>query len=97
MRMIGCAAATAALVMGLAVSRAEGLSPGDLRSGFEDMSRENQALQRDDTANPAMLWVGEGAGPVEPQGGTREPRLCRLPWRGAGEHARRRGALSSVR
>jgi sulfur-oxidizing protein SoxA len=60
MRMIGCAAAAAALVMGLAVSRAEGLSPGDLRSGFEDMSRENQALQRDDTANPAMLWVGEG-------------------------------------
>ena len=24
------------------------------------MSRETQAVQRDDTANPGMLWVGEG-------------------------------------
>ena len=30
------------------------------RSGFEDMSRESQAMQRDDTANPGMLWVLEG-------------------------------------
>ena len=31
------------------------------RSGFDFMSRETQAMQRDDTANPGMLWVGEGA------------------------------------
>lgn len=30
------------------------------RSGFEEMSRETQAMQRDDTANPGMLWVLEG-------------------------------------
>lgn len=30
------------------------------RSGFDDMSRENQVMQRDDTANPGMLWVQEG-------------------------------------
>lgn len=30
------------------------------RSGFEDMSRESQAMQRDDTSNPGMLWVLEG-------------------------------------
>jgi sulfur-oxidizing protein SoxA len=30
------------------------------RSGFEDMARETQAMQRDDTMNPAMLWVLEG-------------------------------------
>jgi sulfur-oxidizing protein SoxA len=30
------------------------------RSGFEDMSRETQAMQRDDTMNPGMLWVLEG-------------------------------------
>ena len=30
------------------------------RSGFEFMSRETQALQRDDFANPGMLWVAEG-------------------------------------
>jgi len=31
------------------------------RSGFEFMSRGTQAMQQDDTANPGMLWVGEGA------------------------------------
>jgi sulfur-oxidizing protein SoxA len=30
------------------------------RSGFEDMARETQAMQRDDMANPGMLWVLEG-------------------------------------
>jgi sulfur-oxidizing protein SoxA len=58
-RMRGVVTA-AVLLAGLAVSHAEGLRPGDLRSGYEDMSRENQALQRDDTANPGMLWVQEG-------------------------------------
>jgi sulfur-oxidizing protein SoxA len=29
-------------------------------SGFDSMSRESQALQRDDTANPGMLWVLDG-------------------------------------
>jgi sulfur-oxidizing protein SoxA len=53
-------ATAAVLLAGLAAPHAQGLRPGDLRSGFEDMSRENQALQRDDTANPGMLWVQEG-------------------------------------
>lgn len=30
------------------------------RSGFEDMARETQAIQGDDSANPGMLWVLEG-------------------------------------
>lgn len=30
------------------------------RSGFDDMSPSTQALQRDDTQNPAMLWVSDG-------------------------------------
>jgi sulfur-oxidizing protein SoxA len=30
------------------------------RSGFDDMSRETQAMQTDDTANPAMLTVLDG-------------------------------------
>lgn len=30
------------------------------RSGFADMARETQAMQRDDTSNPGMLWVLEG-------------------------------------
>jgi len=31
------------------------------RSGFEFMSPSTQALQRDDSQNPAMLWVQDGA------------------------------------
>jgi sulfur-oxidizing protein SoxA len=31
------------------------------RSGFEFMSPATQAMQRDDTQNPAMLWVQDGA------------------------------------
>jgi sulfur-oxidizing protein SoxA len=30
------------------------------RSGFQDMSPQSQAMQKDDTANPGMLWVLEG-------------------------------------
>lgn len=30
------------------------------RSGLDDMSPSTQALQRDDTQNPAMLWVADG-------------------------------------
>ena len=48
-------AASAALLV------AAGAAPPDARrSGFEDMAAETQAMQRDDAANPAMLWVGEG-------------------------------------
>ena len=42
------------------------------RSGFEDMARESQAMQRDDAANPGMLWVQEGEAiwsrPAGPEG-----------------------------
>lgn len=31
------------------------------RSGFEFMSPQTQAIQRDDAQNPAMLWVQDGA------------------------------------
>jgi len=34
--------------------------PDPRRSGFDDMGASTQALQRDDTQNPAMLWVQEG-------------------------------------
>ncbi len=30
------------------------------RSGFDDMAPQTQAMQRDDSANPGMLWVLEG-------------------------------------
>lgn len=42
-----------ALLAGLALA-------DDRRSGYEFMSRETQAMQDDDTSNPAMLWVLDG-------------------------------------
>lgn len=46
--------------------------PAPQRSGFLDMSPATQALQRDDAANPAMLWVQDGqrlwSQPAGPQG-----------------------------
>ena len=35
--------------------------PDTRRSGFDDMSPSTQAMQRDDTQNPGMLWVQDGA------------------------------------
>ena len=36
-------------------------SPDARRSGFDDMSPQTQAMQRDDLQNPGMLWVQDGA------------------------------------
>ena len=46
-------------VMGV-VSAGTALGAEPRRSGFDDMSPGTQALQRDDTQNPAMLWVQDG-------------------------------------
>ena len=37
------------------------IPPGERRSGYEFMGRETRAMQDDDSANPGMLWVLEGA------------------------------------
>ena len=36
-------------------------APDTRRSGFDFMSPSTQAMQRDDSQNPGMLWVLEGA------------------------------------
>ncbi len=69
-RRLGCAtlAGFAATAVGLAAATALSLAPASAqerpvdprRSGFEFMSRATQAMQRDDTANPGMLWVRGG-------------------------------------
>ena len=45
------------LLMASATHAAE---PDTRRSGFEFMSPQTQAMQQDDTRNPAMLWVKQG-------------------------------------
>jgi sulfur-oxidizing protein SoxA len=45
----------------VAVAIAADIAPAERRSGYDFMSRETQAMQDDDTANPGMLSVLEGA------------------------------------
>jgi len=44
----------------LAASAALAAEPDTRRSGFDFMSPQTQAMQRDDARNPAMLWVKQG-------------------------------------
>ena len=44
----------------IAQAAAEDIRLTERRSGYEQMGRETRAMQDDDTANPAMLWVQEG-------------------------------------
>ena len=54
------AATALALATALPGPQAQPTPQDPRRSGFQDMSPATQAMQRDDTANPAMLWVKEG-------------------------------------
>jgi sulfur-oxidizing protein SoxA len=49
----------AALLLALAATAV--CAQGPRRSGFDDMSPQTQAMQRDDLQNPGMLWVQDGA------------------------------------
>ena len=53
------AAAIGALLLAASAFAAE-IPRAERRSGYDFMSRETRAMQDDDTANPAMLWVLEG-------------------------------------
>lgn len=48
------------LVLLLPLLATPALAQDGKRSSFELMKPETQAMQRDDAANPAMLWVQEG-------------------------------------
>ena len=52
-------AALAAAMLCATVALAE-IPLAQRRSAFEDMARDTQGMQRDDTANPGMLWVRQG-------------------------------------
>jgi sulfur-oxidizing protein SoxA len=53
------AASTIFALTALAALSAD-IARSERRSGFADMSRDTQAMQSDDSANPGMLWVLEG-------------------------------------
>ena len=105
-RWAGAAAAAALLAVALAACTLAGSAPSlrtatsvgadTRRSGFDDMSPALQAMQRDDTQNPGMLWVQRRRGAV---GAARPQRqqLRQLPWRRRRQRGERGGALSGVR
>jgi sulfur-oxidizing protein SoxA len=49
------------LALAWGVDAAGEIAPADRRSGFDFMSAQTQAMQRDDTLNPGMLWTLDGA------------------------------------
>jgi L-cysteine S-thiosulfotransferase len=53
------AAAVVALLLALPPASAE-IPEAERRSGYHDMGASVQAIQDDDSANPAMLWVADG-------------------------------------
>ena len=59
MKLLLAIAGSAAAVV-FVVSWAVAQSADPRRSGYQDMGPSRRAMQDDDTANPGMLWVGEG-------------------------------------
>ena len=59
MRARGAVSGLAAALLCGAAALGQAL-PDQRRSGFDFMAPETQAMQRDDTANPGMLWVRDG-------------------------------------
>ena len=47
-------------LLGAGAAMAQAVADGR-RSGFDDMGAQTQAMQRDDTLNPGLLWVQDGA------------------------------------
>lgn len=61
MRAAALAAALSAMLSPVPAARAGGIAAAEKRSGFEQMAPEIRLMQRDDAANPGMLWVRDGA------------------------------------
>ncbi len=59
-RRLGLTALLGGLLAGPAGAQAPPGAADPRRSGFDDMGASTQAMQRDDSLNPAMLWVKDG-------------------------------------
>ena len=76
-----------ALSLSVALATAQSPQP-ERKSGFEFISPESQATQRDDFSNPGMLWVAEGEALWNAKAGG-AGKSCA----GCGEHEGRRRSL----
>ena len=86
-----------AILCGCASALAAEIPLPDRSPATSQMGAGRKAMQDDDTANPAMLWVLDGEALWNAQGGRRRQGLRRLPRRCRDEHERRRRALSRLR
>ena len=68
-------AACGAMALALIGSSTFAADTGPRRSGFDFMSPQTKAMQQDDSANPAMLWVSDGEALWNRQVGASE-RAC---------------------
>ena len=57
---LALAAAFSGFAAAIVISAHAEIPLNERRSSYEDMSRDNKAMQDDDTANPAMLAVLDG-------------------------------------
>ncbi len=64
-----------ALLLAFSLPASTDILLGERRSGYDDLSRETQAMQDDDTANPAMLSVLDGEALWDRKSGP-EARSC---------------------
>ena len=72
----------AGIVLALALPAvATEIPQAERRSGYDSMRPETRAMQDDDAANPAMLWVMEGQAlwSAKPGPDARACALCHLP------------------
>ncbi|MCL4745296.1 MAG: sulfur oxidation c-type cytochrome SoxA [Burkholderiaceae bacterium] len=60
LRTVVASALALASLGGATIASAGGIDDAQRRSGFEFMRPATQAMQRDDSANPGILWVLEG-------------------------------------
>lgn len=67
--MIRPTASLTALALLAGIAAAEDIAPSERRSGRDFMAPETQAIQADDSSNPGMLWVLQGAGLWEQKAG----------------------------
>jgi L-cysteine S-thiosulfotransferase len=61
MRLRRCLLALCLLLPAAGLTGAAGIAPAERRSGLDFVSPQTRSLQEDDTSNPGMLWVLEGA------------------------------------
>jgi L-cysteine S-thiosulfotransferase len=60
MKRPGAALRTVPAILYVVATAALAQNADNRRSGFDDMSPQSQAMQKDDTANPGMLWMLDG-------------------------------------